>query len=675
MPKTAPESLEEAARVTAELRRLINYHSHRYYVLDAPEVSDAEFDALVGQLMAIEQAYPALVTAESPTQRVGAAPAEGFGRVAHLSAMLSLGNAFSAEELRAFDARIKNGLGIDSVEYVVELKIDGLAINLVYEHGRLIRAATRGDGQFGEDVTTNVRTIRSVPLTLAAAGGAMPPLLEVRGEVYMPRREFDKLNAARAAAGEPLFANPRNSAAGSLRQLDPRVTAERALDTYVYGLGVREGISPATHSQTLEFLAKAGFKVNPAYRVFGDIEAVIAYCAGWAEKRVDLAYDIDGLVIKLNSIAGQEALGSTSKDPRWAIAFKFPPEEAVTVVTGIIAGVGRTGVISLTAELEPVRVSGSTVSRAALHNEDYIRKKDIRIGDTVKIHKAGEVIPEIIAVLPARRTGKEQVFTMPARCPVCDSPVIRVEGEAAWKCVNPHCPALLMEGLIHFASRDAMDIEGLGPAIVASVMAAGLVGDPADFYNIDKDQLTKLERMGEKSAQNLLDSIAASKQAGLARLLFGLGIHYVGVKAAGLLARHFGDIYAIRDAGADDLTAIDEIGPKIAESVVAYFAAPENRNLVDKLAAAGVKLTEEKAAMSASGSLAGKTFVLTGTLPGLTRSEATELIERHGGKVAGSVSKKTDYVVAGEEAGSKLTKARELGVRTLSESELRELTL
>ncbi|MDR3560038.1 MAG: NAD-dependent DNA ligase LigA [Negativicutes bacterium] len=673
MQKPLPASLAEAGRDAAELRRLINYHSHRYYVLDAPEITDSEFDVLLRRLIAVEEAYPALVTPDSPTQRVGGTTGEGFGRTAHLSGMLSLGNAFSAEELRAFDQRVRGGLETEQVEYVVELKIDGLAVNLIYEDGRLIRAATRGDGSFGEDVTANVRTIRSVPLTLAPGISPAPGLLEIRGEVYFTRRDFDRLNQRREAAGEPLFANPRNAAAGSLRQLDPKVTADRALDIFVYGLGARQGIELATHSATLEFLASAGLKVNPNYRVFADIEAVIAYCESWAEKKDHLPYNIDGLVIKLNSIAGQEALGSTAKDPRWAIAFKFPAEEAITRVLAIVPGVGRTGVISLTADLEPVQLGGTTVSRAALHNEDYIHKKDIRIGDKVVIHKAGEIIPEIIAVLPAERTGAEQEFVMLTHCPVCDSPISRVAGEAAWKCTNPHCPALRREGLFHFVSRDAMDIDGLGPAVLTALLDSGLIDDAADLYRLTAEELLGLERMGDKSVQNLLEAIEKSKQAGLARLLFGLGIRHVGVKAAGVLARRFGDIDALAKVGVEDLTVIDEIGPKIAESVVAWFGSAENLALIEELRVAGVKLTEERTADDSAGLLAGKTFVLTGTLSAMTRGEAGELIQKLGGKVVGSVSKKTDYVVAGVEAGSKLAKAEELGVTVLDEDQFAAL--
>jgi len=653
-----------------ELRRLLHYHSHRYYVLDAPEIEDAEFDRLYQRLVKLEQDHPELITPDSPTQRVGGTPAEGFERVAHSVPMLSLSNAFSAEDLLAFDTRVRNGLPDDSLEYVVELKIDGLAINLVYESGRLLRAATRGDGTEGEDVTSNVRTIRAVPLVL---NGQVPPVMEVRGEAYMPRPAFDRLNDERLEAGEPLLANPRNAAAGSLRQLDSRVTASRTLDIFVYGMGAREELAVTTHEQTLQFLQELGFKVNPHYRVCKTISEVIAYCQSWAEKRVDLPYDIDGLVIKVNSLAGQRQLGSTAKDPRWAIAFKFPAEQATTIVEDIVVRVGRTGVLTPTAVLRPVRLAGSTVSRATLHNEDFIKEKGICIGNTVIIHKAGEIIPEVISVVESRRTGAEKSFVMPATCPECGSMVLRIPGESAHKCINSACPALLREGLIHFVSRDAMNIDGLGQAVVTSLVDSGLVADAADLYTLTAEQVLNLERMGPKSAQNLIEAIAASKQAGLARLLFGLGIRFVGAKAAATLARHFGDIELLAKASADELTALDEIGPRIAESVVEYFARPEAERLIAKLTAAGVKLTEEIRRTTGILPLTGKTFVLTGTLPTLTRNDAAELIESQGGKVTSSVSKKTDYVVAGEEAGSKLDKAQKLSITVLNEAELMAL--
>ncbi len=670
MTGNVPASKEEAARLAAGLRKELNHHSHRYYVLDAPEITDAEFDGLMHRLQAIEAAYPELVSPDSPTQRVGGAPGEGFGRVAHPTPMLSLGNALSLDELRAFDARVRSGLDGSGVEYVVELKIDGLAVNLIYEDGILLRAATRGDGQYGEDVTANVRTIRAVPLALH---GDYPRRIEVRGEIYLPRREFERINKGREAAAEPLFANPRNAAAGSLRQLDPRITAERALDIFVYGVGVREGAELATHAGTLAYLAGLGFKTNPHYRVFATIEEVAAYCESWADRRADLPYDIDGLVIKVNSLADQATLGFTAKDPRWAIAFKFPAEQAVTVVEDIIVSVGRTGVLTPTAVLRPVRLAGSTVSRATLHNEDYIRDKDVRIGDTVLVHKAGEIIPEVVSVLSERRTGAERDFSIPGSCPECGSEVVRQAGESAHKCTNPYCPAILREGLFHFVSRDAMDIEGLGPAVVTSLLAAGVVKDAADLYGLTKEELLNLERMGEKSAQNLLDAIEKSRQAGLARLLFALGIRFVGVKAAGTIARRFGDIDRIALATVEELTGVEEIGPKIAGSIVNWFADPANLALIEKFRRAGVKLTEERPADAGPQPFAGKTFVLTGTLAALTRGEATAAIEKLGGKVAGSVSKKTDYVVAGEEAGSKLDKARELGVAVLDEASFKAL--
>lgn len=670
MKSAIPASLTAAAQEIEELRKTIHYHSHRYYVLDNPELDDREFDHLMRRLIDIETAYPALITPDSPSQRVGGAPAEGFERVAHLTPLLSLGNAFSADELRSFDARVKSGLGSATVEYVVELKIDGLAMNLVYEQGRLTRGATRGDGTYGEDVTTNLRTIRAIPLVLHGEDGIVP-LLEVRGEVYLPRREFDRLNKLREAAGEPLMANPRNAAAGSIRQLDPRITAERGLDIFMHGLGTEEGLGVATHSAMLEKLQTLGFKINPHYRVFDTIEAVAAYCESWSEKRVDLPYDIDGLVIKVNSLASQRALGSTAKDPRWAIAYKFPAEQAATVVEDIFVRVGRTGVLTPTAVLRPVRLAGSTVSRATLHNADFIEEKDIRIGDTVIVHKAGEIIPEVIAVVENRRTGSEQPFIMPSVCPECEQPVVRGQGEVAHKCVNPRCPALLREGLIHFVSRDAMNIDGLGPAVITSLLEAGLVTDAADLYTLRPEALAALDRMGEKSAANLVQAIAASKNAGLARALFALGIRYVGAKASAMLAQQYGDIDKLMAANAEELMTIDEIGPKIAESAASYFADPANLAYIEKLKAVGVKLTEEQKA-AVSQELAGKTFVLTGTLT-MPRKEAEDLIAACGGKVSSSVSKKTSYVVAGAEAGSKLDKANALGITVLDEEQFRTL--
>lgn len=673
MSADVPSSFAEAKILAADLRRQINYHNYRYYILNEPEVEDNVYDRLMRRLIAIEEFYPELVTADSPTQRVGIAPQVGFNRVTHLTPMKSLGNAFSADELRAFDSRVKNGLGVKDVEYVVEHKIDGLAINIVYENGILVRGATRGDGIEGEDVTANIRTIKSVPLALMSEGQGIPEILEVRGEVYMPRQAFERLNAERREKNEPLLANPRNAAAGSLRQLDPRETAKRTLDVFLYGIGVSGSFKPKTHVEMLAYLRRIGLKVNPYYKVFSTIDEVIDYCVSWKDKRSELPYDIDGLVIKVNNMAYQQVLGATAKDPRWAIAFKFPAEQATTVVEDIFIGVGRTGILTPTAILRPVQLAGSVVSRATLHNEDYIQEKDIRIGDTVIIHKAGEVIPEVVSVVKEKRTGREQPFIMPKTCPECGSPATRKPGEAAHKCTNPSCPALLREGLIHFVSRDAMNIEGLGPAMITSLLNAGLVNDIADFYKLKTEELADLERMGKKSAQNLIDAIEKSKDAGLARVLFGLGIRYVGIKAAGIIARHFGTIDAVAKADMSELMQLNEIGKKIAESVVAYFGNPDNIEIIERLKSAGVRMTEKNHAAEGEQIFAGLNFVLTGTLASMTRAEATALIEARGGKVSGSVSKKTSYVIAGAEAGSKLEKAHALGVAVLTEEEFKEM--
>ncbi|MBP2641249.1 MAG: ligA [Firmicutes bacterium] len=655
-----------------ELRQRIREHNYSYYVLDAPKISDAEYDRMLQRLLHLERENPELITPDSPTQRVGGAVAAGFSRVAHARPLLSLANVFSIGELVAFHDRARKLLETENLEYVVELKIDGLAISLVYEDGQLVRGVTRGDGFFGEDVTSNVRTIRSIPLTLAGQGGSSPRLLDVRGEVYMPRPEFERLNRERAQRGEPAFANPRNAAAGSLRQLDPAMTAQRALDIFVYGIGEPQA-GMATHMDSLDYLQSLGFKVNPHRRLFHTIQDVVDYCSLWEEKRRELPYDIDGLVIKVNDLRSQQELGSTAKDPRWAAAYKFPAEQAITVLEDIFTGVGRTGVLTPTAILQPVRLAGSTVSRATLHNEDFIAEKDIRIGDTVIIHKAGEIIPEVIAVIPARRTGRERPFVMPEHCPACGGPVVRREGEAAHKCVNPDCPALLREKLIHFASREAMNIEGLGPAIVTNLLEAGLVNDAADFYRLRMEDLVKIERMGEKSATKLLAAVEASKQAGLDKVLFALGIRYVGAKAAGNLAKQLRTMEAVSQADMETLTGIDEIGEKIAESVMAYFAEPENLALIDGLRNSGVVMEAAELPLAAEATLSGKTFVLTGGMETMTRQEATAAIERAGGRVTSSVSKNTDYVVAGSDPGSKLTKANSLGVQVLNEDQFLEL--
>ncbi|RJQ28601.1 MAG: NAD-dependent DNA ligase LigA [Peptococcaceae bacterium] len=651
-----------------ELRREIEEHDYRYYVLDAPVISDDRYDRLMRELKQLEQQRPELVTPSSPTQRVGGKPREGFATVRHRVSMLSLANVFAEGELKDFDRRVRSALPGEAVEYVVEPKIDGLAVSLLYEDGRFIRGATRGDGETGEDISENLKTIRSVPLRLRRpVSGPIPGALEIRGEAYMPKEAFAGLNEAREEAGEPLFANPRNAAAGSLRQLDPRVTAGRKLDIYVYGIGYSEGPVPESHAGMLSLLRELGFRINPHYQVFDELEDVLSYCRKWQDKRFALSYAIDGMVIKVNSLAQQERLGATMKSPRWAVAYKFPPEQAVTTVEDIIVRVGRTGVLTPTAVLAPVRLAGTMVTRATLHNEDMIREKDIRIGDTVVAQKAGDIIPEVVEVLKDRRAGREQAWRMPNRCPECGSAVVREEGEAAVRCTSLACPARAREGLIHFASRNAMDITGLGPAAVGQLLEAGLAADPADLYGLRYEDLVALSRLGPKSARNLLEAITKSKKNDLARLLFALGIRHVGERAAGVLAKHFGSLERLTAASAEELTAIPEIGPKIAASVTAFFAGEQNRRVIEKLARAGVNTVSEKEVAGARKPLAGKTFVLTGALSGFTRQQAQELIERLGGKVSSSVSRSTDYVVVGEDPGSKYAKALSLGVAILDE--------
>ncbi|WP_293842332.1 NAD-dependent DNA ligase LigA [uncultured Phascolarctobacterium sp.] len=662
---TRAEDLAEAER----LRKEIRHNEYLYYVLDAPEITDAEYDRMMVRLREIEAEYPDSVPADSPTQRVGGRASSQFTEVRHLEPLLSLGNVFSAEELRAFDERVKGGLPEGSrVEYVMEPKIDGLACSLIYENGRLVRAATRGDGTVGENVTANVRTIRSIPLVLKAPEGeTLPELLDVRGEVYMPRHAFMQLNEQRAERGESEFANPRNAAAGSLRQLDPQVTASRSLSFFAYylvGEGARE-----KHSESLAALARYGFKVSENYKVVENIDAAIKYIADFNELRQGLAYDTDGAVIKVNDVYQQRILGATGKDPRWATAYKYPPEQAETTLEDIDWRVGRTGVLTPTAVLTPVKLSGSVVSRATLHNEDFIRSKDIRIGDRVLINKAGEIIPEVLRVVTEKRTGAEKEVEIPTKCPDCGWSVERKGAEAAIRCTNPHCPALGREGLIHFVSREAMNIEGCGPSVINALLDAGLVRDAADLYSLKKEDVLKLERMGEKSADKLLAAIAASKANELDKLLFALGIRHVGAKVARTLAVEFGSMEALLTAEADQLAAIRDIGAVIAESVVTWLSVPTNRDLMERLAAAGLTMTFTAPASSEDNPFFGKTLVFTGTMPTLGRAEAKTMAQDVGAKVSGSVSKKTDYVIAGAEAGSKLEKAQALGVTVLDEAE------
>ena len=656
-----------------KLRREIRHNEYLYYVLDAPEITDAEYDRMMVRLRELEARYPESIPADSPTQRVGGRASSQFTEVRHLEPLLSLGNVFSAEELRAFDERVRSGLPAGSkVEYVMEPKIDGLACSLIYENGKLVRAATRGDGVVGENVTANVRTIRSIPLTLKVPEGeAVPELLDVRGEVYMPRQAFMRLNEQRAERGESEFANPRNAAAGSLRQLDPQVTASRSLSFFAYYL-VGEGAQPK-HSESLALLAHYGFKVSENYKVVENIDEAIKYIGDFNELRQGLSYDTDGAVIKVNDVYQQRILGATGKDPRWATAYKYPPEQAETTLEDIDWRVGRTGVLTPTAVLTPVKLSGSVISRATLHNEDFIRAKDIRIGDRVVINKAGEIIPEVLRVVVEKRTGDEKEVEIPSVCPECGWRVERQGEEAAIRCTNPHCPALGREGLIHFVSRDAMNIDGCGPSVINALLDAGLVRDAADLYSLRKEDLLKLERMGEKSADNLLAALDESKKNELDKLLFALGIRHVGAKVARILATEFGSMEKLQQAQPEELAQIRDIGDKIAESAVTWLNVPANIDLVERLAAAGMTMTFTPPASQEDNPFFGKTLVFTGTMPTLGRAEAKTMAQDVGAKVSGSVSKKTDYVIAGAEAGSKLEKAQQLGVTVIDEAEFLRL--
>jgi DNA ligase (NAD+) len=634
-------------KIRAEIRR----HEYLYYVADNPEISDQGYDKLLQQLITLETEHPELITPDSPTQRVGGQPREGFVTVVHETPLYSLANAYSYEELREFDVRVKKGLGRETdIEYNCELKFDGLAISLKYEKGQFVRGATRGDGKKGEDVTENLRVIRAIPLRLNE-----PIDLEVRGEVYMKRSDFAKLDG---------FANPRNAAAGSLRQLDPKISAQRKLDMFCYG------VVPAyrTHAEGLAELKKLGCKINEHSRVCQGIEAVIVFCASWTEQRKNLDYDTDGIVVKVNSTAEQNQLGFTTKTPRWAIAYKYAPEQAQTIVEAIEVQVGRTGALTPVARLKPVELSGVVVSNATLHNEEFIREKGVGQGAVVTIQRAGEVIPEVVNVI----TPPIHKFVFPHKCPVCHTPVVKAdEDDAAWRCPNLECPARVTESIKHFVSRNAADIEGLGDKIVDQLFAAGLIKNPADIYFLKHEQLISLERMAEKSVNNLLVAIEKSKSAGLSRILFGLGIRHVGQYVAEILAQHYGSIDALLAAQPDELAHIDGVGDTIAASLAAVIRDKQFLAVVRRLQEAGVNLTAQK--LRISDTLAGKTFVLTGTLPTLSREQATELIKKHGGTVSSSVSKKTNFVVVGEEAGSKAEKAKQLGVPMLSEQEFLKL--
>ncbi|HJB26586.1 MAG TPA: NAD-dependent DNA ligase LigA [Firmicutes bacterium] len=652
-----------AVKRVEELRKIVEHHSYQYYVLDNPEIEDYEFDRLMHELMDLEQQYPDLKTLDSPTVRVGGATLNDFQKVTHTVQMGSLQDVFSTDEVREFDNRVRET--VENPLYVVEPKIDGLSVSLEYTDGVFTRGSTRGDGVVGEDVTANLKTIASIPLRLPQR----LPLLEVRGEVYMPRSNFLKLVEQQEMNEETPFKNPRNAAAGSLRQKDPQVAAKRKLDIFVFNIQQIQGETLTSHKQSLDYLKEQHFKVIPSYQRYDNIEDVIARIEEIGQMRGTLPYNIDGAVVKVDDFSQREQLGSTAKYPRWAVAYKYPPEEKQTTLTSIEVKVGRTGVLTPTAVFEPIELAGTTVSRAVLHNEDFIREKDIRIGDTILVRKAGDIIPEVLGVVSHAQDSAP--YEMPHRCPSCGSEVFRLEDEAALRCFNADCPAQLLRNLIHYASRDAMNIEGLGPAVIESLLENGLLHSPADLYSLQKEQIASLERMGEKSAQNLLDSIERSKQNDLSKLLFALGIRNVGQKAAALLAGKFPSMDLLFEASAEEIAAIDGFGDVMAQSVVDFFCLPQTKALVKRLKEAGVNM-QSKAA-PAGERLAGLIFVLTGTLPTLKRSEAAAMIEREGGKVSSSVSKKTNYVVAGEEAGSKLIKAQQLGVTILDETGLLSL--
>ena len=664
----------EGFQRAAGLREKINHHNYRYYVLDDTEISDGEYDRLMVELRRLEENHPSLVTPESPTQRVGASPADGFDQVQHRLPMLSLGNAFNEDDLQAWYRRIKGLLDDADFDLVCELKIDGLAVSLAYQDGVLVQGATRGDGTAGEDVTQNLRTIRTIPMSLL---GEPPPYLEVRGEVYLPLEEFRLLNEGRAERGEPLYANPRNTGAGSVRQLDSKVTASRNMHIWVYSLGdISETDRPIGHWDGLQWLNGLGFRINPENRVCHTLEEAVDYYHSWMEKRHDLPYEIDGVVIKVDPFAYQDSLGVAGREPRWAIAFKFPAEQAVTRLLDIGINVGRTGSLNPYAILEPVVVSGVTVRQASLHNEEDINRKDIRIGDWVTVERAGDVIPQVVGPVLDRRTGQEQVFKMPANCPVCGTPVVKPESEAMHRCPNTSCPVQFFELLKHFVSKGAMDIDGLGEQWCNILIENGLVKDVAGLYRLDKDELLKLDRMGDKLATKKMTNIEVSKQRPLHRVLFALGIIHVGSEIAELLTQRYASLNEMAEATAEELTEIPGIGPKIAESVVDYFAVPLNQQVLKALGDAGVVLHHDiQDVQEAADDLlfSGKSFVVTGTLSGFTRREAEDRIKILGGNVASAVTRKTDYLVAGASPGSKVAAAGRLGTEILDEAAFLEL--
>ncbi len=668
MTSDADQDLQRAKLRVEELRSQIAYHDHRYYALNQPEVSDAEYDELMQELRALEERHPQLITPDSPTQRVGERPVEAFGIVEHPRPLLSLANAFTEDDLRAWYRRVTSLAETDVFAMVCEPKIDGLAVALEYRDGQFAVGSTRGDGVRGENITQNLRTIRSIPLRVQ--GGALPQRFEVRGEVFMTRGGFERMNHERAERGEPLFANPRNSAAGAVRQLDPRITAARPLDCFVYALGWTEGgaSTPDTHWETLQWLAGLGFKVNPNIARFESIYDVWRHCREWTERREGLDYEIDGIVVKVDGLRLHEVLGAVGREPRWAVAFKFPPTQRTTLLRDIGINVGRTGSMNPYAVLEPVNIGGAMVKVATLHNEEDIKRKDVRIGDTVIVQRAGDVIPQVVGPVLSKRAGNERRFVPPKTCPACGTKVVRPEGEVMRYCPNRACPAQALGLLAHFVSRGAMDIDGVGERLAQQLLASGLVKDPAGLYELTKEALLGLERMAEKSAQNVIDAIEASRSRPLSRLLFALGIRHVGSETAALLAQHFGSLDAIAGASEEELAAGPGIGPVVAQSIQAYFADDQNRELIERLRRDGVRM-EAEAPATREGPLAGQTFVVTGTLSAFSRSDAEARIRTLGGVAASSVTKATTYLVAGENPGSKLAKAQQYGTQVLNEAD------
>lgn len=663
------ENIDQAQSKIEYLREQIEHHNYHYYVLDSPEISDSEYDRLIGELNRLEAEYPQLLTSDSPTQRVGASPLEEFGVVEHPVPLLSLGNVFNFDELKAWYDRISRLLGDGQISLVCELKMDGLAVALSYIDGMLSTGATRGDGYRGENITQNLKTIRSIPLRVPSDA---PSMFEVRGEVFLSKKGFSKVNRERADSGQPLFANPRNAAAGSVRQLDSRITAKRPLDIYIYGLGYAEGTIPESHWEIMEYLKSLRFKINPENAIFNNIEGVEEYYERWLEEREELPYEADGVVVKVNSLTQQERLGFAGREPRWAIAYKFPATQATTKLLDIGINVGRTGSINPYAILEPVAVGGVIVKRAALHNEDDIHRKDIRIGDIVVVQRAGEVIPEVVAPVPTRRTGGERIFVIPFTCPACGHGLIKPVTEVMVRCPNASCPAQIYELLKHFVSRGAMDIDKVGKNLCAALLDAGLVHDVADIYYLTKEQLLGLDRMAEKSASNVLASIETSKERPLSRVIFALGIRYIGSETADILAREFDSIDRLAQATADELLAIPGIGPKAADSILAFFAQERNRDIVTKLKKAGVEISTVDV-QSKGMPLLEQEFVITGKLESFTRTEAEAKVRELGGKVSSSVTNKTSYLIVGADPGSKLNKAQALGTKTLNEDEFLSL--